>query len=601
MVDIIPGLKGFGTDTRAAYGATNPPEICIVDSLLTTTGNPSWDSSNYSVGVFKGTLNQCLEGVDTLNGETIDGHVVLPNSGKIILFEKSGTIAESGVNGAGNPYTYILGSYTTIAGQTSPNPGILLRNIFLYAGNKNDILIQHLRGRMDGPPSIHFGNHKSFAFANGHNLVMDHISAAWGADAQMEFWYNGTGVLENFTVSNCLFAEPRENVGLVDEQESYSAKGFMIGGYSTTPTAYPKNGLLHNNIFMSTEYRAPEIQKAQVLIVNNYHYNNENYSLRTNPHQPAGPAIYSLVGNVIKGGPMSKSNAKNFITQTGYTSWSTPLSQHSLYAIDNTCDLGTQTSSSDWSYVDVSSANTTLYADGPNYPNVKVTGENPPTDSPLWPTGLTYMPSSEVKDYVVANAGAYPAFRDSLDLRFIDELTNNTGRSSLASGPPASGDWPTLAENDITLNIPSNPHTDSGDGYTNLEKWLHQLAAEVEGKYVPPPPVTCDQPTPNHPSGCDLLKWSDTSGDGIINTTNTASRQLANGEITQEEFDFIEKAVNAGSINAICPGCYTPPPTEHNVDIIVPIGAELRIDGKLFETTKVSRLSMVLKTFCERC
>ena len=487
-MQIIPGLYGFGTDTRAAYGATNPPVICIVDSLGTASdpNGITWDSSYgpNNIGVFKGTLLQCIEGIDTLNGDTIDGQTVLADSGKIILFEVSGTISQSGVNGQPQPYSYSLGSYTTIAGQTSPSPGILLRNIVVSASALNDILIQHIRGRMDGPPSVAFNIHKSFAFVNTSNVVIDHISAAWGADACLEFWYNGqasgTPTLENVTVANSLMAEPIESVGLVGEEESFSAKACMVGGYSSTSTAYPKNIFLYGNVFMAANYRAPELQKSEVLVVNNYSYNNYSYSLRTVPYWP-GAAIFSLVGNVVKGGPMSRNNAKNFITQTGYSPWPAPLSQHSMYAIDNTCDVGTQTSSSDWSYVDIHSANTNLYADGPDYPNVKITGENPPTDSPLWPTGLTAMASSAVKAYVIANAGAYPAFRDSLDLRFIDELTNNTGRSSIATGPPASEDWPVLDVNEITLDIPANPHTDSGDGYTNLEKWLHGLAAEVEG------------------------------------------------------------------------------------------------------------------------
>ena len=73
-LEIRPGLVGFGTETRGPYeatGAAGSPWICIVDSLLTTTGSPSWDSSNYTVGVFKGTFNQCLEGLDTEAGGTL--------------------------------------------------------------------------------------------------------------------------------------------------------------------------------------------------------------------------------------------------------------------------------------------------------------------------------------------------------------------------------------------------------------------------------------------------------------------------------------------------------------------------------------------------
>ena len=39
-LEIIPGLKGFGTDTRAAYGAVNDPIIFIVTDLSTDNGTP---------------------------------------------------------------------------------------------------------------------------------------------------------------------------------------------------------------------------------------------------------------------------------------------------------------------------------------------------------------------------------------------------------------------------------------------------------------------------------------------------------------------------------------------------------------------------------
>ena len=35
---IFPGAKGFGTNTRAAYGAANNPVICIVDTLAHRRG-----------------------------------------------------------------------------------------------------------------------------------------------------------------------------------------------------------------------------------------------------------------------------------------------------------------------------------------------------------------------------------------------------------------------------------------------------------------------------------------------------------------------------------------------------------------------------------
>jgi hypothetical protein len=43
------------------------------------------------------------------------------------------------------------------------------------------------------------------------------------------------------------------------------------------------------------------------------------------------------------------------------------------------------------------------------------------------------------------------------------------------------GGWPELPENYRRFTIPLNPQVDSdGDGYTNIEEVLHNLAAKVE-------------------------------------------------------------------------------------------------------------------------
>ena len=480
-ITIIPGLEGFGTDTRAAYGAANPPEICIVDSLLTTPGNPSWNASTYSVGVFKGTLIQCLEGLDTLNGETIDGHVVLPNSGKIILFEVSGTIRQQAPADADNTFRYKIGSYTTMAGQTSPEPGILFRNICIFGGAVNDVLIQHVRGRMDGPPTTNYGLHKSFTFATSatnpvFNIVVDHVSAAWGADGQITFYHgwNAIGEFKDVTLSNCILSESRENMGLTNE-EANNGKNCLFGGRNRAD-----NFLAYGNLFSNTKKRNPAIFNSGAVIVNNYMYNNAESTVTL--YATDGPATLSLVGNVLDAGPMSSGRATtDDILYLGWTQWQLPVSQNKVYLYGNTTEAGTQASSSDWDMSNYVYANNNNSNAIDGYLDFKVTGENPSSEAPLWPAGLTLMSSSEIKDYVIANAGAYPAFRDSLDTRFINEMINGTGPSSRLQGSPSADDWPVLAANVITLDIPSNPHgDDDGDGYTNLEEWLHAYAAEVE-------------------------------------------------------------------------------------------------------------------------
>ncbi|MEM8896942.1 MAG: malectin domain-containing carbohydrate-binding protein, partial [Bacteroidota bacterium] len=66
------------------------------------------------------------------------------------------------------------------------------------------------------------------------------------------------------------------------------------------------------------------------------------------------------------------------------------------------------------------------------------------------------------------------------------------------------GGLPKLARNQLRLNIPSNPSGDhDGDGYTNLEEWLHQMAAEVEGKPYDPG----EEPENPNPGLGDTFSW----------------------------------------------------------------------------------------------
>ena len=57
-----------------------------------------------------------------------------------------------------------------------------------------------------------------------------------------------------------------------------------------------------------------------------------------------------------------------------------------------------------------------------------------------------------------------------------------TGAGEIIASQDEVGGWPDLAENRRKLTLPGNPNgDDDGDGYTNLEEWLHGFAAEVEG------------------------------------------------------------------------------------------------------------------------
>jgi hypothetical protein len=104
-----------------------------------------------------------------------------------------------------------------------------------------------------------------------------------------------------------------------------------------------------------------------------------------------------------------------------------------------------------------------------------------PSSVPL--TGISITGASAVEATLTATtggAGARPSDRDAIDLRAISEIAGRSGRyrNTPTDGIPGFG---TLAVNTAPLTLPSNPHTVTASGYTNLEVFIHQRNAAVGG------------------------------------------------------------------------------------------------------------------------
>jgi hypothetical protein len=117
-----------------------------------------------------------------------------------------------------------------------------------------------------------------------------------------------------------------------------------------------------------------------------------------------------------------------------------------------------------------------------------------------WPAGMTTLPTSEdvVLKNVLKNVGARPADRDSVDKRLVNQVQTRTGQIINCVSPNGTarcnlnaGGWPQMAENRRALTLPANPNGVGEGGYTNLEVWLQNMAAQVEGRSsrLPEPPV----------------------------------------------------------------------------------------------------------------
>jgi len=63
---------------------------------------------------------------------------------------------------------------------------------------------------------------------------------------------------------------------------------------------------------------------------------------------------------------------------------------------------------------------------------------------PTWPSGLQRLPASEVKEYVLTNAGARPWDRDAVDRRIIQQARDGTGK--IPDSEQEVGGYPNLPE-----------------------------------------------------------------------------------------------------------------------------------------------------------
>src|SRR5690606_18198669 len=188
-VPVIPGAAGHGIETPAGRGGT----------------------------VYKVTnLNE--EGPGSL------GACVAATGPRVCVFEVSGTIRLTKDLKIKNPNI-------TIAGQTAPSPGIMLRGAGLWIMT-SDVLVHHLRLRPGddpgGPPPDNRGALIIDAPADKPvgNIVIDHCSFQWGIDENASAYWNWRTI----TFSNNIFAE-----ALNESLHSKGAHGYgiLFGGRNT--------------------------------------------------------------------------------------------------------------------------------------------------------------------------------------------------------------------------------------------------------------------------------------------------------------------------------------------------------------------------------
>jgi len=432
---VFPGAMGFGTDTRAAYGAKGDPVICIVSSLEADA--PLEISVRNEKEVITGGLNTLVrydQGADR---------------GKIIMFEVSGTI----VHEDSMP---LITPYTSIWGQTAPSPGITLKGT-TFLIKAHDVLLQHIRIRTGDKGGLNPDIRDALGIQNHdtgedvYNVVVDHCSISWGIDENIQIWEDWGGRIYNCTISNTISSE-----ALLSSKHSkgFHGMGLLIGQNISSIS-------LIRNLIAHSRDRVPSIKwNTSTHVINNIIYNLYTTGIKYSGTTDS-PLDTSIIGNVmIKG--------RNSVTDYGISIKSTVISGSRFYVKDNQCENYDQVD--DWTCVQQSS--------GIDYRVM---------EPPVPISDIEILESKNVVETVLSSVGARPGDKDSVDLGVISDVTYilgnyincvelDTENTKCDTPTEVAGGWPPLEKNVITLELPDNPNMDDdNDGYTNLEEWAHKL------------------------------------------------------------------------------------------------------------------------------
>jgi hypothetical protein len=352
---------------------------------------------------------------------------------RVIVFEVSGNI-----NLAGGDIT-VREPFLTIAGQTAPPPGISIINGSFRVAT-HDVLVQHIRTRgglypeRNSPAAI--DNYRGTAY----NIVMDHVSTAWSTDDLVQTWWGAHDVTWTSVLAT----------GELNNPDVY----FDATGKCMITDSMDYNILMQKSALLTAYQRMPLAKANPFVFVNNVVYNWGGVGTYLMREGATSAGEFVFVGNHYRKGPLNAQawSPKPILLRDFWVP-ATHIYLDRNYAPDWTVNK-------QWDLVD----NRT------SIPQADIQVNTPGA----WPEGLVAKDGREIFDPVLDGAGAFPRFRDSLDHRLVTDCRNRTGAMI------SSTTFPMLAENRRALTLPDNPNADSGDGYTNLEKWLHEMANEVE-------------------------------------------------------------------------------------------------------------------------
>ncbi|MDP2620805.1 MAG: hypothetical protein Q8P46_11630 [Hyphomicrobiales bacterium] len=366
------------------------------------------------------------------------------SSPRIIVFDVGGTIELESYLRIGHPFV-------TVAGQTAPSPGILLRGDKLRIAT-HDVVVQHISvrpGRQDPVPDnadgISIGPCTDCRYET-RDIRLENISVSWAIDENIGLW--GETVF-GITIRNSIIAEALDRAG---HEKGGHSMGILIG-------QDVKSVEVVGNLFVSNNFRNPVMgARTSTFVANNYVYNPGGSAIHI--YKGAGGTRATIIGNVVKRGP----NSRREMTALQWQGDFAKNYQGALvFENDNHCCSGSTRD------------------DAVPYPKTAQLATAPPVESRTW----TVMPASEVWNWVDRHAGSRPAERQPIDSRIVAFVRYAVG--AIIDDPAQVGGYLGVS---VTAQapavIPDKPFAIAGTTEkTRIEAWLCLRHLQVGGGQTP--------------------------------------------------------------------------------------------------------------------
>ncbi|RME84659.1 MAG: hypothetical protein D6775_04845 [Caldilineae bacterium] len=401
----FPGAEGFGSTTVGGRGG----RVIKVTNL--NDGGP-------------GSLRAALEA----------------QGPRIVVFEVGGVIDLQKDIRVRDPYL-------TVAGQTAPGDGIMLRNAGITI-RSHDVIIRGLTIRPgDNPEGQRPGVRRAITIwgsteAPSYNIIVDHNSLSWSTDEVI-----GVGYVHDVTFSYNFITEPLHN-----SIHQEGAHGYAFALYGNKD---PMDRItVHHNLIAHGYNRNPQFANGvNGEAINNiiYDWGNRGLSIRAD-------ARINVVGNHFIAGPDTPASARG----VDFNCPGGDCGTTRIYVADNLGPFRPTNSGDEWLVVD---GDQHYRSDTPAIP----------------PSGVNVDPVEKIYGLLTAQNGAGNAVsgrpRDAVDLRILHEIETRSGHVRDCVDPDPiyypQGTVQGAGNNTVTVehhpgdteggSNPQNPHTYDGN------------------------------------------------------------------------------------------------------------------------------------------